>query len=324
MQHAQLPGSGQTLFSIAALPTSERWSAYQELLRIHRKVECTSREKPFFAEAMVGLIPDLSVACFTTTAMRAVRNRALADQSDDLVLYMCFEGTAHISHLGRQATLSAGECILLASSNTYSMNRSAIHASSVSIPRPLLGPMIADVDRALMVPMPMSGSVFSLLSNYLAALKDDPGVSEPMLRGVASAHVRDLVAVAIGATRDAAEFAKGNGLRVARLRAIKDDIAQNLCSEVLSSDALAQRHRVSSRYVRKLFESEGTTLSRFVLHMRLARVHRLLNDPRHTYRTIGEIVYETGFGDLSTFNHAFRHHYGMTPSDIRHRRADII
>ena len=40
-------------------------------------------------------------------------------------------------------------------------------------------------------------------------------------------------------------------------------------------------------------------------------------DPHADARTIGAIAYDSGFGDLSYFNHAFRRRYGATPSDIR-------
>ena len=67
----------------------------------------------------------------------------------------------------------------------------------------------------------------------------------------------------------------------------------------------------------RLFESEGMTLSRFVRASRLALVHRSLVNPRLADRTIGALAYDASFGDLSTFNHEFRRHYGMTPSDLR-------
>ena len=65
------------------------------------------------------------------------------------------------------------------------------------------------------------------------------------------------------------------------------------------------------------FEGEGTTLSKFVLDERLRRVHRMLTDFRFASRTIGTLAFEAGFGDLSSFNHAFRRQYGATPSDVR-------
>ncbi|RUX65433.1 AraC family transcriptional regulator, partial [Mesorhizobium sp. M7A.F.Ca.US.014.04.1.1] len=80
---------------------------------------------------------------------------------------------------------------------------------------------------------------------------------------------------------------------------------------------LARRHRLSARYIRKLFESEGTSLSDFMLCQRLLRAHRMLSNPRHAGRSITAIAFEAGFNDLSYFNRAFRRRYGATPSDVR-------
>jgi AraC-like DNA-binding protein len=66
-----------------------------------------------------------------------------------------------------------------------------------------------------------------------------------------------------------------------------------------------------------LFESEGISLSHFVRAQRLALVHRSLSNPNLAGRTIGALAFEAGYGDLSTFNHDFRRHYGMTPSALR-------
>src|SRR5262249_23580716 len=85
----------------------------------------------------------------------------------------------------------------------------------------------------------------------------------------------------------------------------------------VSAGALATRHRVSPRYIHKLFETEGSTLSKYVLGQRLSHVHRMLTDLRSTDQTIGAMAFAAGFVDLSTFNHAFRRQYGATPSDVR-------
>ena len=43
-----------------------------------------------------------------------------------------------------------------------------------------------------------------------------------------------------------------------------------------------------------LFETEGTTLSEFVLGQRLLRTHRMLTDPRGGARNITAIPFESG------------------------------
>jgi AraC-like DNA-binding protein len=126
----------------------------------------------------------------------------------------------------------------------------------------------------------------------------------------------DLMALAIGATRDATEIAKGRGVRAARLRIIKEDIATQLDRADLSVATIAARHRIKPRWIQRLFEREGTTFTEYVLAQRLARAHRLLADPRYAGQKISTIAFNVGFGDLSYFNHAFRR-YGAAPSELR-------
>jgi AraC-like DNA-binding protein len=107
------------------------------------------------------------------------------------------------------------------------------------------------------------------------------------------------------------------GVRAARLRSIKDDIAKNLEHHDLSIGALAARHRVSSRHVQTLFDDDGTTFSEYVLDQRLAHAHRALSDPRRTGEKIATIAFAAGFGDISYFYRAFRRRYDMLPADVR-------
>jgi transcriptional regulator GlxA family with amidase domain len=130
-------------------------------------------------------------------------------------------------------------------------------------------------------------------------------------------HIHDLMAVAIGATRDAAEAARDRGLRAAKLHAIKQDIARNLDHGDVSVGALALRHGCTPRCVQRLFEAEGTTLTEYVLAQRLARAHRMLTDPRRTGEKVSTIALDAGFGDISYFNRVFRRRYGETPSVVR-------
>jgi AraC-like DNA-binding protein len=74
---------------------------------------------------------------------------------------------------------------------------------------------------------------------------------------------------------------------------------------------------VRACYIQKLFESEDSTPSRYVLGQRLARVHRRLSDPRHAGTTVAAIAYASGFRDISTFNRAFRRQFSMTPLNAR-------
>jgi transcriptional regulator GlxA family with amidase domain len=125
-------------------------------------------------------------------------------------------------------------------------------------------------------------------------------------------------ALALGPTYDAAETGRNRGVRAARLAAIKTDISANLISEI-SVESVAARHRVSPRNVQLLFEGEGTTFTAFVQEQRLLCAHRMLISRRFDHRSISDVTFEAGFGDLSWFNRLFRRYFGFSPSDARAR-----
>jgi AraC-like DNA-binding protein len=139
----------------------------------------------------------------------------------------------------------------------------------------------------------------------------------PELTYSVSQHILDLAALALGARGDSAELAKQRGVKAARFEAIRSDILARLGDAGLSAESLAAHHGISARYVRKLFEQDGSSFSSFVLAERLRRVRRMLADRRYAHLNIAQVAHENGFGDVSYFNRSFRRHFGATPSDVR-------
>jgi transcriptional regulator GlxA family with amidase domain len=139
----------------------------------------------------------------------------------------------------------------------------------------------------------------------------------PQMQISIATHVHDLIALTLGATRDAAEIAHGRGVRAARLAAVKDDIAKRLDQPNLSVAAIAVLHRCTPRHIQRLFEDEGTTFTDYLLTQRLARAHRMLTNPLRAHEKVRSVAHDVGFGDLSYFNRVFRRRYGDTPSGVR-------
>jgi AraC-like DNA-binding protein len=82
----------------------------------------------------------------------------------------------------------------------------------------------------------------------------------------------------------------------------------------------------SSTIAQRLFESDGTTFSTFLLDYRLACAYRMLCEPQYGPWEIGKIAYYVGFNDPSHFGRCFRKIYGSAPRDIRRtdRGPDLI
>jgi AraC-like DNA-binding protein len=305
-------------FSSEGLRAVDRVPFYRDVIgRMWARVDLEPVGEDLRIDARFCRLPDLSVAYVEGSAVRVTRTRAMAEGRDHVLLAITLEGAATYSQRGCEATISAGSAVVLSDAEGHRMERTTSRSLMVGVPRTTLAPMLSNPDAALMSVIPDSIEPLRLLTGYTRILITDSTLLDTVaLRCLAVSHVHDLIALTLGATSDAAQVAAGRGLRAARLRSIKVDIAQNLAGDVTVA-ALSARHRLSPRYIRKLFEGENTSLSQFVLGHRLRRVHRLLADPRYAERTISDIALAVGFGDISTFNREFRRRFGMTPSDVR-------
>jgi hypothetical protein len=87
---------------------------------------------------------------------------------------------------------------------------------------------VSDIGATFARRIPASSPALQMLLRYLDLARRDNVVTTPELAAAFTDHVCDLLAIALGPTRDAAEQARTRGLPAARLQAIKDDIADNL------------------------------------------------------------------------------------------------
>jgi AraC-like DNA-binding protein len=259
-------------------------------------------------------------------AVQGVRHeharRDSGDGDDDFSLQMNLNGLSIIDGRRGETALQDGDAMLLSYSVSRTISRPGlVDHRVIRLPRAALSPLVQNIDDFVLRLIPRGTGMLSLLRSYVDAVFGDSTLATPETRPLIAAHLCDLIAVTLGATRDAASVAEGRGIRAARLRAIKHDIELNLTSEELSVDAVAKRHKISDSYIRKLFDSEGTSFSQFVLVRRLVRTHRMLIDRRWSDRSIAWIAFEAGFGDLSYFNRTFKRFYGLAPSEARDASA---
>jgi AraC family transcriptional regulator len=89
-------------------------------------------------------------------------------------------------------------------------------------------------------------------------------------------------------------------------------------AEPLSLVALAREAAMSPYHFLRVFRHvAGLTPHQYLLRLRL---HRAASRLRRTAEPISSIAYDTGFGDLSTFNRRFRRIVGVSPTAYRSRR----
>jgi AraC-like DNA-binding protein len=303
------------------LPERDRFAVWREVVGPSFLRLDVSRipEHPFHTSGLLLALPGLGVQWADNTGIRMDRTRNLiADGSDDLILPLVTSGRHYAVQRGNETALDTQNTALLSSGDIGSVwSASRSRAIVLRLPRSGLAHRTPRLDDLLGRSIPRRREALRLLTIYVRLLRTDVAQMSLDLQRLAVAHVYDLIALAIGSTSEGTEIASGRGLRAARLRAAKADIAENLSSPDLSPVAVAGRLGISPRYLHKLFEGEGTSFSQFVLGRRLAAAHAMLSDPRHDALSITDIAYLAGFGDLSHFNRSFRQRYGATPRETR-------
>jgi AraC-like DNA-binding protein len=306
--------------STRALPERERVPFWREVFGrqfCHVDIE-PLLDAPFEAEITARILPGLrTMECVTMPARQQRTNEFIADGDDAIFLPMNLSGSGTVSQRGREVSLREGDAVIVLQGEPAVIVHSQVHGSALLVPRAALSLLVANIDDMSMRVIPRDNDALRLLAGYVKLAHDGLPLTTPELAQRVATHVHDLVAMAVGATRDGAAIAQERGVRAARMAAIKADIAARLDRRDLGLTAVAKRQHVTPRYVQMLFEREGITFSEFVLEQRLARAHDMLTNPRHAEWTISAIALAAGFGDLSHFNRSFRRRYGATPSDVR-------
>lgn len=309
-------------FSTDDLLERDRFAIFREMIgRSILNFDVTPRgEEAFRWNLTMRSLPDAAVVNMESTPYELTRGRAqVGDGDDNFTVGIVRSSGMLVRQEGREVHTSAGSAWLWSNerAGTAHIQAGAVF-QSIAIPRRILAPMVPHLEDAVMSSVPHHSAGLRLLTSYASALLDETLELSAELGAQSAIHIQDLVAVTVGASRDATEIAKGRGVRVARLQAIRADIEANLLAPNLSLERLSRRHGISPRYVRALFDGEGTSFTDYVLGRRLLRAHRALSNPASEAK-ISTIAFEAGFGDLSYFNQAFRRHFGMTPSDARAR-----
>jgi AraC-like DNA-binding protein len=100
----------------------------------------------------------------------------------------------------------------------------------------------------------------------------------------------------------------------ARLRAVLAYLAENSGGPVSQPDAARLARLSPAAFSRFFRRSVGKTFQAYLTDLRLSEACRQLLESE---RTISEIAFDVGFGNLSNFNRSFRIARGMAPGEFR-------
>ena len=187
------------------------------------------------------------VAAGAVSSMTGRRTAAMrSDDNSDIFLSFARRGMVIREGDSREAIVEPGDIALT------SLNRQLLHARlnellTLQISRQALAPLVSGLDDRLTRSLSIAQPGLHLLRGYAASLFAEPQLS-PGLREIAGGTCSSLLALAIGANREAQDAATHGGVRAARLSAAKAEIMAQLTLPGLSAGVVAAELGVSPRY----------------------------------------------------------------------------
>jgi AraC family transcriptional regulator, positive regulator of tynA and feaB len=269
-------------------------------------------------QASLGELTLVDIESLGLESVRRTARNIVHGEDNVFLLCLQLQGSAVMSQDGRDAVIHPGDFTLLDAQRPYFCRYAHRKQITLKIPHRALKARLAGSSELTAYTVRRAPGVSELLSSYVAMVRDRMHVLQPAAKSQIAEHVLDLAALALTTqtTNDIPALSSGRAVALLNLRMA---IEKRLTDPKLDPTAAAGAAGISVRYANHLLSQQGTSLERFIMTRRLERCRAALEDHQQNHRTIGEIAYAWGFGDLSHFNRRFKAAYGCTPRDYRRR-----
>ncbi len=256
----------------------------------------------------------------TIVHFRRTAQNIADDGSHDFALQVNFGSPPTlIRQCGQELELTQGSMAFLAKGEVSASDSVPLETAwAMIIPRGLLGELVQNPDDLVMCHMDPNAPASRFLKDYMAFLfQRDDFRHDPALTDHVGRTLADLLALALGASRDAAEIATFRGVRAAQLQLIVAGIDAGFSNPQFSTRELSAQLGLSQHSIQNLLSETGQPFSERVLELRLQKARRMLSDPQCSRMKVGEIAFASGFADTPYFNRCFRRRFGASPTQYR-------
>jgi AraC-like DNA-binding protein len=301
--------------SVASRDRFDFWSAAQSRLFFPLEVVAPAG-RPFTGRADsfdLGPVRVRRVAA-EGHGVRRTRRAIAANDPEQVELTLLLSGSQELAQGGRDTVLGPGDLVCMDSSRPYAVRSPERFEMLVfAVPTVLLRPHV-DAVRGRTASA-LRGGLTSVVAPFLRSVGD--GLLDGTLReddGDLGESVVDLVrGLLAGRAREAR--------RPDLLAEVKATIELRLHEAGLRPATIAASHFISVRYLHRLFEAEGVTVSEWIRLRRLERCRRDLEDPALADETVTTIAGRWGLPNPGHFSRLFHAAYGCSPSAVRGRAS---
>ena len=282
-------------------------------LEVHSAEQINSR-------FLVSPMGDLSLIRSSHVSRNCVTRRLQRHMTDgdSSYFFACtpLQGQLRIQHLGRSCLLKCGDLGFVTTDEEYVIEMSdTLDALWLRIPAALLLSHVAgmkdtvgrtiDVSRGIGV----AATELMLVSSRTSDELSDRGAR------LVGQSILGFVGELVNSTHPG-DLSHSTTYRRKILGRAMDFIEDHLGDEMLSPEAIAQGVGIGRRYLSQIFAAEGLSVMRWVQQRRLERCRAEIERCGLGTVPIHEIAYRVGFSNISSFNRAFKAHFGCSPRSL--------
>jgi AraC-like DNA-binding protein len=311
------------LIDTAAVPARERLDFWSEsAVEAYLPVQIRSPAAEQFGARMwgyeLGPLSLFRISAAANTMLRTSRAVAACDP-ECLHLSVVLQGQINAAQEGRTGVAGIGDVISYETSHPVVFRAvQPFESLVIRVPRQLLGRHATQISSLTAVGISggegLARAAVAFVRGLAGGLED--GTVTAVEATNAADCVLDLMRGLYAAPPDSREPARLRS-RAEILLNVQSFIEANLGDPQLDPEEIARASFISTRYLHKLFEAEGTSVCRWIRSSRLERCRRDLLDPALAEETILAIASRWGLPGPQHFSRLFRSEYGCPPSELR-------
>lgn len=225
------------------------------------------------------------------------------------------EGTSRVTQGGRDSEIHAGEIFFIDTTRPFEIETNHIRTRSIYLDTAFWRDTFPERDQYTATALG-SDTTFG---RSCGAMFDEIFEMPWMLDETAMLRIGESMAGLIAVAMISRPPLCGSEPDVSPIDLIRSAVRQNLSDPELSCARIAEEVGLSMRQVHAHFSATGTTLMRFAMAERLARVARDLENPALVDHPVSAIAFEWGFNEAAHFSRRFKARYGLPPAQYRAR-----
>lgn len=313
--------STSILASTAGLDQHDKFGYWQDVVcRALVDLECRPVSGTAFEASVEGSrLEGLSVARIDASAHRVDRHPSAISRASEesLIFNFVLSGVAMAQQDGRSVVLKAGDAAVCDAQRPYSLRfDDTFQIITIKLARSAIAHRAGSIHRITARSLGESSQMCPILFGYLVSFSKQAALLAPAASEKVARNFTELLAAALDEVILASPLPLSEYRSAALMRA-RDFVERHLDVCELDTSMVSSALNLSPRYINKLFETENTSLTRYIWRRRLERAAADLRDPARASLGISAIAMAHGFNDLSHFSRAFRQRFDLSPRAYR-------